>query len=48
MEGGPVIYRDEVTATLIALSDINVNIRRILDLLEDELGGEEEVPEDDA
>lgn len=46
MEPEPVVYREEVTAILIALSDINVNIKRILDLLDEEFGGE--VSEEDA
>jgi hypothetical protein len=44
----PVVYREEVTATLIALGDITVNIAKIRELLEEELGGEGEVQEDDA
>jgi hypothetical protein len=32
---------------LITLGDINVNIREIRELLEEEYGGEEEAPEDD-
>jgi hypothetical protein len=43
----PVVYREEVTAILITLGDINVNIREIRELLEEEYGGEEEAPEDD-
>lgn len=48
MEPEPVVYREEVTAILIALGDMNVNIREIRELLEEELGGEGEAPEDDA
>jgi hypothetical protein len=48
VEPEPVVYREEVTAILIALGDMNVNIREIRELLEEELGGEGEAPEDDA
>jgi hypothetical protein len=48
MEPQPIIYREPVTALLGAFADLNVHVRRILDLLEEELGGEEEVPEDDS
>jgi hypothetical protein len=41
VEPEPIVYREEVTAMLFALADINVNISKILDLLEEELGGEE-------
>jgi hypothetical protein len=42
-----LISHSEVTAMLFAFADINGNVRRIVQLLEDE-DGEEEVPEDDA
>jgi len=44
----PAIHRDEVEAMLFAIADLNVNVRRILILLEEEFGEETEVPEDDA
>jgi hypothetical protein len=47
MQPEPVIYREEVTAMLGVLADINVNVSRIVDLLED-ADGEEEDPEEDA
>ena len=47
MEAEPLIYREEVTAILGVLADINVNVSRIVDLLE-EADGEEEDPEADA
>ena len=47
MDGDELISRSEVTAMLFAFADINGNVRRIVQLLEDE-DGEEEVPEDDA
>ena len=37
-----LIYREEVTAILIVLADLNVNVGVIRDLLEDELGEAEE------
>jgi hypothetical protein len=42
----PVIYREEVTAMLIALADINVKLTQIVDLLREDDGQEEE--EDDS
>jgi hypothetical protein len=48
LEQDPVIYREEVTAILGVLADINVNVRKIKVLLEDEYGEEEEVDEDYA
>jgi hypothetical protein len=47
VESEPPIYREEVTAILGALADINVNLFRVVELLE-EHDGEEEDPEDDA
>jgi hypothetical protein len=44
----PVIYREEVTAILGALADINFNLFKIVHLLEEEYGEEEEDSEDDA
>jgi hypothetical protein len=41
---GELISRDELTATLFAIADINVNVERILRILEDD--GEEETAED--
>ena len=43
----PLIYREEVTAILGALADINANLFTIVDLLEEGYG-EEEDPEEDA
>lgn len=40
-----LISRDEMTATLFAIQDIRLDVRRIRDLLEDEDG---EAGEDDA
>jgi hypothetical protein len=37
----PLIYREEVTAILGVLGDLNVHVRRILDLFESEFDGEE-------
>lgn len=47
MQPEPVIYREEVTAINGALADINVNLFKIVDLLEGEYG-EEEDSEDDS
>jgi hypothetical protein len=48
VEAGAVIHREEVTGTLFVIADINAKIGRILELLEEELGGEGEVPQDDT
>jgi len=45
MEPERLIYREEVTAILGVLADINVNIAKILRLMEEGLG---EIPEDDS
>jgi hypothetical protein len=41
-----LISRDEVTRTLFAIADINVNVERILRILEGNGYGEEEASED--
>jgi hypothetical protein len=38
----PIIYREEVTAILGVLADLNVRLRQIHELLVEEFGGEEE------
>ena len=43
-----VIEREEVTAMLFMIADLNVHTGRIKELLEEYLDGEEEVPEYDA
>ena len=48
MQTEPLIYGDEVTAMLFAIADVNENIWKIKRLLEEEHGGEEGLPEDDA
>ena len=48
VEPGDLISRGEVTGRLFALADINVNVDRIVDLLEEGLDGEEELPEEDS
>jgi hypothetical protein len=45
VEQEPVIYREEVTAILEVLADLNVRLRQIHELLEEEFGGEEEAEE---
>ncbi|MDQ3822491.1 MAG: hypothetical protein M3321_04540 [Actinomycetota bacterium] len=42
VESEPLLDREEVTAMLFALADINLNIRRILNILRDVHGEEEE------
>jgi hypothetical protein len=48
MQPEPVLLRDEALAILIAVADANRNIARIRFLLEEELGGEEGLEENDA
>ncbi len=43
----PLVYREEVTAILFTLADINVNLAKVLRLLEEEFGGEG-LEEDDS
>jgi len=42
----PLIDREELTATLFAIADINGNVSEILKLLQEESDGEE--PEEDG
>jgi hypothetical protein len=46
VEQGPLIYRAEVTAILQVLGDLNVHLREIHELLEEEFRGEEEEEDD--
>jgi hypothetical protein len=48
VEAEPLIYWEEVTATLGVMGDLNVHVRRILDLLESEFNGEEGLEENDT
>jgi hypothetical protein len=48
MEPAELVSRDEVTAMLFAIADINAKLSQIVDLLEGGIGGEEWPPEDDA
>jgi hypothetical protein len=48
MEPEPLIYREEVTAILGVFADLDVHVRRILDLLESEFDGEEGLEENDT
>jgi hypothetical protein len=41
----PVIYRDEVRTMLFTILDISVKLDRIIDLLKEEDGEEEEGPD---
>jgi len=47
-ESEPLAYREEVRGIFFTINDMNANIRAIRQLLEEEFGGEEEAPEDDA
>jgi hypothetical protein len=44
----PVLYREELVSPLFAIADMNENIGVIRRLLEEELGGEEGLDEDDG
>jgi hypothetical protein len=46
VEREPLIYREEVTAILEVLADLNVRLRQIYELLKEEFGGEEELEGD--
>lgn len=48
VEPEPLITRRELEGMLFSIGDINLNLRAIRDLLEEEFGGEEGLPEDDA
>jgi hypothetical protein len=48
VEREPLIYREEITAMLFAIADMNKNIEAIVDFLEGDGDGEEETPEEDA
>jgi hypothetical protein len=43
-----LIDRDEIVGALFTLNDMNAHLERIQELLEEELGGEEGLEEDDA
>ena len=44
----PVLEREEVTAMLFMIADLNVHTARIKTLLEEHFDGEEEASEDDS
>lgn len=48
MQAEPIIYREEVTAILIVLGDISVNIAKIVKLLEENDEEEQADSEDDT
>ena len=48
MEPAELVSRDEVTAMLFSIADINAKLSQIVDLLEGGIVGEEWPPEDDA
>ena len=41
MDAEPLIHREELTATLFAIADINKSVREILETLKEEDDGEE-------
>ena len=41
MDPGPLVSRSELTGIFFVIADLNVSVQRIVDLLEEELGGEE-------
>jgi hypothetical protein len=43
-----LVEREEVVAMLFAIADLNAKVGRILQLLEEELGGGEALSEDDT
>jgi len=47
VEAEPLINRQDVVAMLFEIADVNANVERILQLLEDELGGDQGLPEED-
>ena len=46
MDPQPLVHREELTSALFAIADMNDNINRIRELIEEELGGEEGLEED--
>ena len=48
MEPEQPISRAELEGMLFAIADINANVEAILNLLEEEFGGGEELPEEDG
>ena len=48
VEPSRLVAREEVVAMLFAIADLNSMVGRILQLLEEELGGGEALPEDDT
>ena len=48
VESGRLVEREEIVAMLFAIADLNAKVGQILQLLEEELGGGEALPEDDT
>ncbi len=48
VEPGRLVEREEIVAMLFAIADLNAKVGRILELLEEEFGGGEALPEDDT
>jgi hypothetical protein len=48
VEGEPLVFREELTATLFAIADIRQNVREIRDWLREEDDGEGEGAEEES
>ena len=48
VESGRLVEREEVVAMLFAIADLNAKVGQNLQLLEEEVGGGEALPEDDT
>jgi hypothetical protein len=48
VESGRLVEREEIVAMLFTIADLNAKVGQILQLLEEELGGGEALPEDDT
>ncbi len=48
VEPDRLVEREEIVAMLFAIADLNAKVGQILQLLEEELGGGEALPEDDT
>jgi len=48
VDAGRLVEREEVVAMLFAIADLNAKVGRILELLEEKLGGGEALSEDDT
>jgi len=48
VEAGRLVEREEVVSMLFAIADLNAKVGRTLQLLEEDFGGGEALPEDDT